>query len=103
MRCFAAIRCMMDFAARASISSSSRSITGRYGIDIRWNRSTGAADDRETLDCAPDEGERATIYLMTDLGEAIPLHDAAPGPDGGAEAARIVAETYRVLAQRGAA
>lgn len=74
-----------------------------YGIDIRWNRSTGAADDRETLDCAPDEGERATIYLMTDLGEAIPLHDSAPGPDGAAEAARIVAETYRALAQRGAA
>lgn len=96
---------MTDFnllAAGDTISDLVRRENG-YGIDIRWNRSTGAADDRETLDCAPDEGERATIYLMTDLGEAIPLHDAAPGPDGGAEAARIVAETYRVLAQRGAA
>lgn len=68
------------------------------GIDIRWNRDTGASDDHETEDCFPTDAERATIYLMTDLGEAIALHDAEPGISGAEETGRIVVEVFRAIA-----
>ena len=46
------------------------------GFDLRFCRSvTVAEDDRDTVTCEPSEAEFATLYALTDLGEAIAIHD----------------------------
>ncbi|MFD1509136.1 hypothetical protein [Lacimonas salitolerans] len=47
------------------------------GFDLRFCRSVAiSADDRDTETCDPPEAEFATLYALTDLGEAIAIHDA---------------------------
>ena len=60
------------------------------GFDLRFCRSEAVGpDDRETITCDPTEAEFATIYALTDLGEAIAIHDAALTSDGADEVAAI--------------
>ena len=46
-------------------------------------------DDRETITWDPTEAEFATIYGLTDLGEAIAMHEAALTTDGADEVAAL--------------
>ena len=64
-------------------------------IDIRFCRSDAAeyADETCIITCVPGEAEFATIYGVTDLGEAIAIHDAdlnASGADELAAACRAL-------------
>lgn len=46
------------------------------GFDLRFCRSVAVSpDDRDTETCDPTEAELATLYALTDLGEAIAIHD----------------------------
>ena len=46
------------------------------GFDLRFCRSVAVSpDDRDTETCDPTEAEFATLYALTDLGEAIAVHD----------------------------
>jgi hypothetical protein len=46
------------------------------GFDLRFCRSVAiSSDDRATETCDPNEAEFATLYALTDLGEAIAIHD----------------------------
>lgn len=63
------------------------------GLDLRFCRNCGDPDDRDTITCDPSEAEFATLYAMTDLGEAIAVHDAdltSAGADEVAAVARAV-------------
>ena len=46
-------------------------------------------DDRDTVTCDPTEAEFATLYALTDLGEAIAIHDANLTSAGADEVATI--------------
>jgi hypothetical protein len=47
------------------------------GFDLRFCRSVAVSPgDRDTITCDPPEAEFATLYALTDLGEAIAIHDA---------------------------
>ena len=64
------------------------------GFDLRFCRSEAVSpDDRETVTCDPTEAEFATIYALTDLGEAIAVHDVDLSSAGADE----VAATARAL------
>ncbi len=46
------------------------------GLDLRFCRSVAVnPDDRDTITCDPPEAEFASVYALTDLGEAIAIHD----------------------------
>ena len=46
------------------------------GFDLRFcRREAVVPDDRDTITCDPTEAEFATLYALTDLGEAIAIHD----------------------------
>jgi len=60
------------------------------GFDLRFCRSEAVSpDDRETITCDPTEAEFATIYALTDLGEAIAIHDVDLSSAGADEVAAI--------------
>ena len=60
------------------------------GFDLRFCRSVAISpDDRDTETCDPSEAEFATIYALTDLGEAIAIHDANLTSAGADEVAAI--------------
>ena len=60
------------------------------GFDLRFCRSVAISpDDRDTETCDPTEAEFATIYALTDLGEAIAIHDANLTSAGADEVATI--------------
>ena len=60
------------------------------GFDLRFCRSEAVGpDDRETITCDPSEAEFATLYALTDLGEAIAIHDAALTSAGADEVATV--------------
>lgn len=64
-------------------------------IDIRFCRDDAAAGAAETciISCAPAEAEFATVYGITDLGEARAIHDVdlnAAGADELAAACRAL-------------
>ena len=64
------------------------------GFDLRFCRSVAVSqDDRETITCDPPEAEFATLYALTDLGEAIAVHDV----DLSSAAADEVAAVARAL------
>jgi len=47
------------------------------GFDLRFCRSVAVSEhDRDTITSDPPEAEFATLYALTDLGEAIAVHDA---------------------------
>ena len=60
------------------------------GFDLRFCRSVAISpDDRDTETCDPSEAEFATLYALTDLGEAIAIHDADLSSAGADEVASI--------------
>ena len=60
------------------------------GFDLRFCRSVAVSEhDRDTETCDPTEAEFATIYALTDLGEAIAIHDADLSSAGADEVATI--------------
>lgn len=60
------------------------------GFDLRFCRSEAVSpDDRETVTCDPTEAEFATLYALTDLGEAIAVHDVDLSSTGADEVAAV--------------
>ncbi len=60
------------------------------GFDLRFCRSVAVSpDDRDTETCDPTEADFATLYALTDLGEAIAIHDANLTTAGADEVATI--------------
>jgi hypothetical protein len=60
------------------------------GFDLRFCRSVAVSEyDRDTETCDPTEAEFATLSALTDLGEAIAVHDAAITSAGADEVATI--------------
>lgn len=58
---------LADFVRRECIES----------IDMRFRRNDGRSDTEATyiITCAPGEAEFATVYGITDIGEARAIHD----------------------------
>jgi len=68
------------------------------GFDLRFCRSvTISPDDRDTETCDPTEAEFATLYALTDLGEAIAIHDAALTSAGADEVAAVARALFVTL------
>jgi hypothetical protein len=60
------------------------------GFDLRFCRSVALSpDDRDAETCDPTEAEFATLYALTDLGEAIAIYDASLTSAGADEVAAI--------------
>lgn len=60
------------------------------GFDLRFCRSVAISpDDRDTETCDPSEAEFATLYALTDLGEAIAIHDVQLSSAGADEVAAV--------------
>ena len=60
------------------------------GFDLRFCRSVAISPDgRDTETCDATEAEFATLYALTDLGEAIAIHDADLTSAGADEVATI--------------
>lgn len=60
------------------------------GFDLRFCRSVAVSEhDRDTVTCDPTEAEFATIYALTDLGEAIAIHDMGLSSAGADEVAVV--------------
>jgi hypothetical protein len=60
------------------------------GFDLRFCRSVAVSEhDRDTITCDPPEAEFATLYALTDLGEAIAIHDADLTSAGADEVAAV--------------
>ncbi|WP_210880355.1 hypothetical protein [Roseovarius autotrophicus] len=60
------------------------------GFDLRFCRSVATSpDDRDAETGDPTEAEFATLYALTDLGEAIAIHDASLTSTGADEVAAI--------------
>ncbi|WP_210879971.1 hypothetical protein [Roseovarius autotrophicus] len=68
------------------------------GIDLRFCGSMAVSpDDRETETCDPSEAEFATLYALTDLGEAIAIHDADLTSAGADEVAAVARALFVAL------
>jgi hypothetical protein len=60
------------------------------GVELRFCRSVAVSEhDRDTVTCDPTEAEFATLYALTDLGEAIAIHDASLTSAGVDEVAAV--------------
>jgi hypothetical protein len=60
------------------------------GFDLRFCRSVAVSPgDRDTETCDPTEAEFATLFALTDLGEAIAIHDAYLTSAGADEVAAV--------------
>lgn len=60
------------------------------GFDLRFCRSVAASEhDRDTITCDPPEADFAGVYALTDLGEAIAIHDADLTSAGADEVAAV--------------
>ena len=60
------------------------------GFDLRFCRSVAISpDDRDTETCDPIDAEFATLYTLTDLGEAIAIHDVELTSAGADEVAAV--------------
>ena len=64
------------------------------GFDLRFCCSVAVSEhDRDTITCDPPEAEFASLYALTDLGEAIAIHDvdlSSAGADAVAAVARAL-------------
>jgi hypothetical protein len=68
------------------------------GFDLRFCRSVAVSpDDRETVICDLTEAEFATLYALTDLGEAIAIHDADLTNAGADEVAAVARALFVAL------
>jgi hypothetical protein len=69
------------------------------GFDLRFCRSVAVSEhDRDTETCDPTEAEFATIYALTDLGEAIAIHDADLTSSGADEVAAVARALFVAIA-----
>lgn len=60
------------------------------GFDLRFCRSVAVTpEDRDTVTCDPTDAEFATLYALTDLGEAIAIHDVPLSAVGADEVALV--------------
>ena len=60
------------------------------GFDLRFCGSVAVtSEDRDTVTCDPGEAEFATLYALTDLGEAIAIHDVPLSGAGADEVAAV--------------
>ena len=60
------------------------------GFELRFCRSVAVSErDCDTVTCDPTEAEFATLYALTDLGEAIAIHDADLSSVGADEVAAV--------------
>jgi len=60
------------------------------GFDLRFCHSVAVTpEDRDTITCDPSEAEFATLYALTDLGEAIAIHDVDLSSAGADEASAV--------------
>ena len=60
------------------------------GFDLRFCRSVAVTpEDRDTITCDASDAELATLYALTDLGEAIAIHDVTLSSAGAEEVATI--------------
>ena len=58
------------------------------GFDLRFCRNVAVTpEDRDTRTCDPGEAEFATLYALTDVGEAIAIHDVTLSSAGADEVA----------------
>lgn len=65
------------------------------GFDLRFCRSVSVSpDDRDTETCDPIEAEFGTIYALTDLGEAIAIHDVDLTSAGADEVATVARSLF---------
>ena len=68
------------------------------GFDLRFCRSVAISpDDRDTETCDPSDAEFATLYALTDLGEAIAIHDANLTSAGADEVATVARALFVAL------
>ena len=68
------------------------------GFDLRFCRSVAVSEhDRDTITCDPSEAEFATLYALTDLGEAIAIHDADLTSAGADEVAAVARALFVAL------
>ena len=68
------------------------------GFDLRFCRSVAASEhDRDTETCDPPEAEFATLYALTDLGEAIAIHDVDLTSAGADEVAAVARALFVAL------
>lgn len=60
------------------------------GFDLRFCRSVAVSpDDFATETCDPTDADFATLYALTDLGEAIAIHDVDLTSNGADEVAAV--------------
>jgi hypothetical protein len=60
------------------------------GIDLRFCRNDAVTPDETIIiTCDPGEAEFATLYALTDLGEAIAIHDVDLTSTGADEVAAV--------------
>ena len=60
------------------------------GFDLRFCRSVAVSEhDHDTETCDPTEAEFARLYALTDLGEAIAIHEASLTSAGADEVAGV--------------
>lgn len=60
------------------------------GFDLRFCRSEAVTpEETSIITCDPGEGEFATLYALTDLGEAIAIHDVDLTSAGADEVASV--------------
>jgi len=55
------------------------------GFDVRFSRRDGDPTDHDTITCDPCDADLATLYALTDLGEAIAVHDVELSSNGADE------------------
>lgn len=60
------------------------------GVDLRFCRNDAVTpEETSIITCDPGEAEFATLYALTDLGEAIAIHDVALSAAGADEVADV--------------
>jgi len=68
------------------------------GFDLRFCRSAAVnPEDRDTITCDQSEAEFATLVALTDLGEAIAIHDVDFSCTGADEVAAIARALFMAI------
>ena len=69
------------------------------GFDLRFCRRVAVSEhDRDTITCDPSDAEFATLSALTDLGEAIAIHDADLTSAGADEVGAVARALFVALA-----
>ncbi|MBC7163819.1 MAG: hypothetical protein H5U15_02325 [Roseovarius sp.] len=68
------------------------------GVDLRFCRSVATSpDDCDTITCDPPSAEFASVYVLTDLGEAIAVHDVQLTSAGADEVAALARALLKAM------